>query len=127
MEESTVFENLYQEELYLIAPSTLILVDKPWNDITDDEKLLLNKILGSVKLSLAMVTVQHREDTSVNDLLPSNVQRLISFGVEVSPIQKRYEFVPVDGLKAIVADGLSDLDDSRKKNLWLALRQMFGI
>jgi len=127
MEEPSVFENLYPEELYLIATSTLILVDKPWHEITDEEKMLLNKILGSVKLSLAMVTVQHRQDTSVNDLLPLNVERLISFGVAVSPVQKRYEFVPVDGVQAIVADGLSDLDDSRKKNLWLALRQMFGI
>jgi hypothetical protein len=127
MEEYSIFENLYQEELYLIPPSTLILVDKPWVDITDEEKLLLNKILGSVRLSLATVTVQHRQDTSLNDLLPLNIERLISFGVAVSPIQKRYEFVPVDGLQAIVADGLSELDDTRKKNLWLALRQMFGI
>jgi hypothetical protein len=127
MEEHSILENLYQEELYLIASSTLILVDKPWVDITDEEKLLLNKILGSVKLSLATVTVQHRQDTSLNDLVPLNMERLISFGVAVSPIQNRYEFVPVDGLQAIVADGLSELDDTRKKNLWLALRQMFGI
>jgi hypothetical protein len=127
MAESSVFEDLYQEELYIIAPSTLILVDKAWCDITDEEKVLLNKILGSVKLSLATVIVQHRQDASVNDLLPFNIQRLISFGVTVSPVQKQYEYVPLDGLQIIVADGLSELDDSRKKNLWLALRQMFGI
>jgi hypothetical protein len=127
MAESSVFEDLYQEELYIIAPSTLMLVDKAWCDITDEEKVLLNKILGSVKLSLATVIVQHRQDASVNDLLPFNIQRLISFGVTVSPVQKQYEYVPLDGLQIIVADGLSELDDSRKKNLWLALRQMFGI
>jgi hypothetical protein len=30
------------------------------------------------------------------------------------------------GFRVIRADDLHELDDDRKKNLWLALRQMFG-
>ena len=123
----SVFESLYQEEIYLVRPRTLVLLDKPWNDISDEERTLLTKILGSVKLSLSSVQVLHRESADVNDLSALNTERVIAFGTRLSPVHKQYEYVPVDGYHVIVSDSLSALDDARKKNLWLALRQMFGI
>jgi hypothetical protein len=127
MAESSVFENLYHEELYLVPARTLVLVDKPWGEITEEEKILLNKILGSVKLSVATVQILHNNALSVTDLLPFNPSRVISFGVSLSPVQKTYEYIPIDGFDVIVSDGLSNLDDARKKSLWVALRQMFGV
>jgi hypothetical protein len=127
MAETSVFEDLYQEELYSIPARTLILIDRPWQEVGEDQKTLLNKILGSVKLSIATVQILHSESLSVNDLLPLNPGKIVSFGVELRPVQKKYEYVPVDGLHIIISDSLSSLDDTRKKNLWLALRQMFGI
>jgi hypothetical protein len=127
MADTSVFANLYQEDLYAIPARTLILIDRPWAEISEDQRVLLNKILGSVKLSIATVQILYRGNLSVNDLLPLNPGKVISFGVELMPVQKKYEYVPVDGLHIIISDGLSSLDDVRKKNLWLALRQMFGI
>jgi hypothetical protein len=121
------YESLYQEDLYLLPSRTIIILDKDWNACTDEEKILLGKILGSVKLSLASVQLLHLERVSLNDLHSFNSKRIISFGVQVSPIQKLYEHVPIDGVQVIVADSLSALDDVRKKNLWLGLKQMFSL
>lgn len=123
----SVFESLYQEEIYLARPRTLILIDKPWNEVPDDERALLVKILGSVKLSLAAVQILHRESVALNDLSALNPERVISFGTRLSPVNRQYEYVPIDGYHIIVSDSLSALDDARKKSLWLALRQMFGL
>jgi hypothetical protein len=127
MNSSTILENLYQEEIYGLPARTLILIDRDWTEISNEEKVLLYKILGSVRLSAAAVQILHRDDLSINDLMPLNVKRIISFGVRVNPVQKQYEHVPMDGLDIILSDSLSSLDDARKKNLWLALKQMFTI
>jgi hypothetical protein len=127
MSESSAFESLYQEELYLIPSRTLVLIDRPWSEINEDEKALLYKILGSVKLSPAAVQILYKADTTINDLLTLSPARVICFGVAVSPVQKTYEYVPLDGTHIIVSDSLSRLDDQKKKSLWVGLRQMFGI
>ncbi len=127
MAEQSVFEHLYTEDLYSIPPRTIVLTDKPWDDHSEEEKLLLGKILGSVKLSLTGVQVLHRDNLEVSELAPMNPSKIISFGVSVRPVQKQYEYVPVDGFHILVSDSLSRLDDARKKSLWLALRQMFGV
>lgn len=123
----SVFESLYQEEIYLVRPRTLVLLDKAWTDIPENERTLLTKILGSVKLSLATVQILHRESADLNELSALNAERVIAFGTRLSPVHKQYEYVPVDGYHVIVSHSLSALDDARKKNLWLALRQMFGL
>jgi hypothetical protein len=127
MAEQSVFENLYQEELYVIPPRTLIIVDRPWEVLGDNEQNLLIKILGSVKLSLSSVQIVHRPEAEADELAVFNPSRIISFGVKIRPVQKSYEYVPVDGYHILVADSLAALDDARKKSLWVALRQMFGM
>ena len=127
MSNTSAFEYLYQEELYVVRSRTLVLINKEWNEFTEEQRILLSKILASVKLSLSSVQVLKRGDLSVSDLMSLNPQRVISFGVQISPIQKLYEFVPLDGIPIIVSDALDQLDDLKKKNLWVALRQMFGI
>jgi hypothetical protein len=127
MATSPLLENLYQEELYVIPARTLVIIDQPWVDLMEDEKTLLIKILGSVRLSTASVQILERQDLPASDLLPLNPKRVISFGVKIAPVQKSYEYVPVDGMHILIADKLAALDDGRKKSLWLALKQMFGI
>src|SRR5687768_14253808 len=121
------FEHLYHEDLYLLPSRTLVLLDKPWEKLSETDQALLLKILSSVKLSLAAVQIIHCEDLSINDVERWLPKRVIAFGVRVSPVQKSYECVPINGLPVILSDGLSGLDDAKKKNLWLALKQMFGI
>jgi hypothetical protein len=121
------FEHLYQEELYLIPPRTIVVIDKPWNEVTNDDRTLLIKILGSVKLGLSNVQIVSGKQFSMDELGAMEPARLIVFGASVKELTRLYEFTTMSGIPVICADSLPALDDARKKNLWIALRQMFKI
>jgi hypothetical protein len=124
---TNVFENLYQEELYLLPERTLVLLDRQWHELTDEQTVLLTKILGSVKLTPALVQIFTTGNTSIEQLAAFNPARIISFGPTIGGISGLYQFAQVNGVPVICADALDRLDDARKKSLWTALRQMFGI
>jgi hypothetical protein len=121
------FEHLYQEELYMIPPRTVVVIDRPWNEITDEDRTLLAKILGSVKLGLANVQIISGTQFLMNEIAAMEPERLIAFGASVKDVSRLYELTTTSGIPVICADSLPALDDGRKKNLWLALRQMFKI
>jgi hypothetical protein len=124
---TNVFENLYQEDLYLLPQKTLVLLDRPWQAITEEQEALLTRILGSVKLSASGVQFFTTGNTTVSDLAPFNPARIISFGPAITGVSGLYQFSEIDGIPVICADTIDRLDDPRKKSLWVALRQMFGI
>lgn len=121
------FEHLYQEELYLLPPKTVVVIDRPWNEVSDNDRTLLIKILGSVKLGLANVQIITLKHLGIDDLAAMEPERLIVFGANVKEVTRLYEYTTASGVPVICADSLPALDDGRKKNLWLALRQMFKI
>ena len=53
-----MLRNLYQEELYRIPGKVIVVISRPWEEITYEDRTLLSKILGSVKLSLASVQIK---------------------------------------------------------------------
>jgi hypothetical protein len=122
-----VFENLYQEELYVLPPRTLVLLDRPWADLTDEQKTLLTRILGSVKLTQASVQFFTAGNVAIGDLAAFNPARIISFGPAIAGVIGLYQFTELEGIPVICADALDKLDDPRKKSLWGALRQMFAL
>ena len=67
MTQTHPLENLYSEELYSLPPKVLIVISKPWSEIQEDEKTLLGKILGAVKLSLSSVQIINRAEFGVDD------------------------------------------------------------
>lgn len=126
-DSSSPFEYLYQEELYVLPGQTIVLIDRPWVELSDDERLLLQKILGSVKLTLAQVSILHQAQVTLDALRAINAERVISFGARVIELQAPYQLTMVGEIPVIGADSLRALDDAKKKSLWLALRQMFKI
>jgi hypothetical protein len=117
---------LYQEELYDIPAGIIVVVSKNWEKYSTEEKELLTKILGSVKIDPASVQILARPALSLQSLKSFNPSVVLIFGSEIEEI-KPYEAVQAQGFSVIKADDLAILDDTRKKNLWLALKQMFGI
>ena len=117
----------YQEEIYKIHPKVLIVIPRSWAEITEEEKALLNKILGSVKQSLAKVDIVTIKTFSPDELTAYGASRIISFGSTLKNSLKFYENLTIDQIQIIVAEDFPLLDDGKKKSLWLALRQMFGI
>jgi hypothetical protein len=126
-ESESPFENLYQEEIYSIPSKILIVLSKSWNELKEDDKALLIKILGSVKLSIASVVIATIPHFSEESLEPYSPSRIIAFGATSAENQKQYELIRMGDVPLIQAHDLHLLDDARKKSLWLALKQMFSL
>lgn len=122
---ATIAQSLYPEELYRIPGKVVIVLSKPWDEISPDEKTQLSKILTALKLTLASVQVVQCQ--SIEALLPLSPSKVIAFGTLLKPDARYYESTTYEGISLIHADSLNQLDDAKKKTLWLALKGMFGI
>lgn len=102
----------YNEELYLVKDKTTVIIAKPWAEISEADRQLLQKILQSVKLSLASVRVLHQAD-------PETSGKAIFFGAGE---------VKTDGT-IVHAPPLSQLqnDPTGKQKLWVALKALFAL
>jgi hypothetical protein len=116
--------HLFNEELYTIPPIVTIVINKSWEAITEEHKLLLSKILASVKVGLSSARVVYRDAVTMDDLKTLGGQRILIFGsqLQINP----YENIQAQGFSVIRADDLAALDDAKKKSLWLALKNMFA-
>jgi len=118
-------ENLYQEELYRIPGKVIVVISSPWDEITSDDRTLLSKILGSVKLSLAAVQIKVSPEFSINEFSALAPTCILAFGATLKNISKKYERISIEDISVILADELKELDDLKKRSLWLALKQIF--
>jgi hypothetical protein len=120
-------EQIFLENLYLIKGKVLIVLPKPWQLHSAEEITLLTKILGSVKLSLEAVQIIYKEDVTLSELSIYQPSAIILFGVNFTPSIKSFSSETIDGITIIHAEALSSLDDSKKKNLWGALKHGFKL
>ena len=118
-------DKLYQEEIYRVKPKTLVIIAKPWSDFSEDEHRLLEKILKSLQLSLASVQIMVRTEFSAGDFEAFSPPFIIAFGATLKDSDKMYEEIQANGTKIVVAHELDQLDEGRKRNLWITLKQVF--
>lgn len=116
--------HLFNEELYAVPPIVTIIINKPWESISEEHRTLLSKIMGAVKVGLASGRIIQRESISLDELRAIGSQKILLFGPHC-PINP-YEHVQAQGFSIIRADELEGLDDAKKKSLWLALKTMFA-
>ena len=119
--------HLFQEELYSFNTSVVVVLPKPWQDFGADEQVLLQKILGSVKVDINATQMVVQPSIDLTALRIYSPSRVLLFGVTPDEDLPLYRTQAAQGFTVIRADDLSALDDQKKKNLWLALRQMFGV
>lgn len=117
---------LYQEEFYKIPTDVLVVIKKNWEDYSAEEQSLLTKILNSVKIDPASVRIIAQGKVSLKSLETYAPARVLVFGSESEDL-KAYETIQAQGFTVLKADDLTQLDDTKKKNLWIALKQMFGL
>lgn len=122
---SSALPYLYQEELYQVTGKILVVLARPWEQYTEEEKVLLSRILSSVKLNTAAAHIIVQNTLSLASLRTYNISRVLVFGASADITA--YQAVQVQGFSVIRADDLSHLDDQKKKNLWMALKTMFGL
>jgi len=121
------FESLYTEELYQPAPKTSVVIATAWDKITEEERQLLSKILGSVKLSLESVRIIEQPQFNLSSWV-IKPKKVICFSPAPSALAK-HEVIEVDGTSLVLSNSLAELipDDATKRKLWLALKQLFLI
>ena len=127
MSQSNALENLYQEELYILPSPLLIVLSKPWANLTPEELSTLTRMLNAVKLNLASVQVIFRTDFSVEELSAYSPTRILAFGSTLRSSSALYENLSFGDTSVIISEPLDKLDDAKKKNLWVALKKMFNL
>ncbi len=127
MSQTNTLESLFQEELYVLQSPLLIILSKPWPALSVDELSTLSRMLNAVKLNLASVQVIVRKDFSVEELSVYSPNRVLAFGAALKSSATLYENISIDGISVIISESLDQLDDAKKKNLWMALKNMFNL
>lgn len=117
---------IYTEELYKLPQQVIVLVPVPWETLPEDQVVLLGKILGSVKLSLAGAQILCRGKVDLSELKVFNPYAVISFGTTLTPASELYTASETDGIRIIQSEPLGSLNDATKKSLWNALKAAFA-
>jgi hypothetical protein len=119
--------HLYQEELYQFRSPLVVVLARAWESYSTDEQQLLKKILTSIKVDMNAVQLITAPALDLNSLHTYGAGKVLVFGSEISESLGKYQQTSAQGFTVIHADDLSALDDQKKKNLWIALRPMFGV
>jgi DNA polymerase III psi subunit len=125
--DSILFESIYQEQLFSLTMPPTVIVNQPWEKITTEERTLLSKILGALRLSLEGVSIKHQNSLDLSHWI-QKPKHLIYFGDPVKGIQQ-YEVIEANGVSIVTSESLSELlkNDASRKRLWQALKQQFSI
>ncbi len=127
MSQTNPLESLFQEELYKLPSPLLIVLSKPWVELTAEELNTLTRMLNAVKLSLASVQIIIRKEFAPEELSAYSPERILAFGSSLKGSSALYENLSIGGISVIISESLSQLDDAKKKSLWMALKKMFNL
>jgi hypothetical protein len=127
MSEKKALAYLYQDEVYQVKASTIIVLAQPWSSLSENDVTTLTKIVTAIKLTMATVRIIERATFTLQDIIVLSPHKVISFGATLQPQAEYYQPLNREGVDVILADALPALDDVKKKNLWLGLRKMYGI
>jgi DNA polymerase III psi subunit len=122
MMNNVVVESIHSQEIYKIGEPLTIMFNKTWDAMSGEEKTLLSKILASIKQSLSTVKIVNQEIFQINNFGENSI--VILFGAKALPEVIPYSVVSSNGIQLVQADALHELDDTKKKNLWSAIRQI---
>jgi hypothetical protein len=125
--DSLSINYLYQEDLYYFKAPVLVVLPRSWDSYSPEEQNLLHKILTSVRISWNSIQLIIQPLVVLKSLAIYSPSRVLIFGSETAEKIMAYEETQAQGFIVISADDLNRLDDQKKKNLWTALRQMFGV
>jgi hypothetical protein len=125
--QSNALESLFQEELYILPSPPLIVLSKPWNELTTEELTTLSRMLNAVKLNLASVQIIVRKDFTLEEFSAYSPERILAFGSSLKGSSTLYENLSIGGISVIISESLSQLNDVKKKSLWMALKKMFNL
>ena len=118
---NTTLKETFNEEIYAIPGIVQIVLKDPWESYSDQQRELLAKIVSSIKLSMSGVRITSSTESY------STASHIILFDASALPDVPPYKVVMHNSIPIIKADNLDQLDENRKKSLWLALKEMFRV
>ncbi len=68
MEQDSLFKTIFGEEVYSIPVHVTVVIDLPWNDVKEDQRVLLSRILQAVRLSTESVRILHLTQFDLSSL-----------------------------------------------------------
>lgn len=116
---------IFNEELYRLPARVTIVIPSPWKEMAPSEIELLSKILASVNLPLEGVQIMESKNNLLSENSALKPTCILSFGASLQDSDKYYEILEINHIPYVVAHKLDQLNESRKKQLWAALKQMF--
>lgn len=108
--------------VYRIPPKPAVAIEGPWKKLTEEEILLLKKILNALSLSLSGIRVISYDEIAH---LQYKSSRLIIF----KEAEELYKTSAVNGIPCVYSHTLTQLtaDADLRKKLWGALKELFRI
>jgi hypothetical protein len=121
-----LFNALYGEEVYDVSPPVAIVLGKSWQDLNEEERQLLSKILLAVKSSVDRVRILHQTKLDLSEW-SAKPSRVIAFVAPAKGVGL-YEVIRTDSTSIVFSDSPEVLmnDEPAKKRLWLALQTLFS-
>jgi len=113
-----------------MAAKVLFIIPVPWERLSEADLATLSKMVGAIKRSLSSVQVLTLTETDTDDLQIYHPSRIVALGSTIKVSGKSiqpYQPFGYDQLLVVQADTLDQLDDTKKKNLWNALKEMFKV
>ncbi len=118
--------SIYGEEVYMSVDRTVVVLNKSWSEVSNEEQVLLQKILAAVGLKPESITVRYEGQTDVHQWQPLSSKALY-FGSPMAGFP-HFETVPLpNGVQLLSSPPLVELqnDSGSKQKLWQALKQLF--
>lgn len=120
-------EELYEEELYRFSCHTLVVIPQAWEDIEQEDKVVLEKMLRAVKVGLAGAHIIHAPHLTTARLAQLDPRYAIVLGATMDEPIADGEVATLGNTSLVRAASLDKLDDTSKQVLWSALRKMYSL
>ena len=120
------FETIFQEAVYQVDPPLTIIIDCPWSELNEDQRLLLNKILKAIGRALEGVNIVQQSTFNLA-VFPQKPSHVIAFMTPPKGLAP-YEAIVSGGTSVVFSDALAILnkDDDAKRKLWNTLKTLFS-
>lgn len=120
----SIFED---ETLYRLPPRVVVVLSMEWERVTDEQRKLLSKILLAVNITLDEATIICAPDFTPEQLVHLDARQVLIFADNSQLEIKPYTPTSSGGVPVLLADELALLDEEKKRLLWAAMKEMFGI
>ena len=122
-----VNEYIFTEEVYQLTAKPVVVLNKPWREVSPEESSLLSKILAAIKHSLDSVNMVYQSQLDITQF-SFKPDAVICFGSGAKGLAL-YEPIEANQVSIVLSESLTDLlkSEASRKLLWQALKRQFGV